>query len=289
MNVMARTRTGRWVMSAVALVATAVAISVPMTSPLAGQTAAQPTPVPKTATPQAATPQAATPQRAAPQTASPSQAGDAAAKARPGQGVTLDRLVAVVNEDVILESDVDEERRLEEVQPYRTPASMTRDKIIERLIDRALILQQAALQPEDGVSDKDLDAQLATLRKNIAACKQYNCQSDEGWKRYLGDHGLTEEEFRARWKQRMQLLKFIEARFRNGIKISDADVKAYYEKNMAPEYAKRNVTPPKLETIQNRIEEVLLQQQVGALLQDWLKSLRAQGSVRMITPGEVMQ
>ena len=81
--------------------------------------------------------------------------------------------------------------------------------------------------------------------------------------------------------------KAVEARFRSGIKISDADVKAYYEKNLAPEYAKRNVTPPKLETIQNRIEEVLLQQQVGALLQDWLKSLRAQGSVRMITPGEV--
>ncbi len=63
--------------------------------------------------------------------------------------------------------------------------------------------------------------------------------------------------------------------------------RTYYEKTMLPEYAKRNVTPPKLETIQKRIEEVLLQQEVGALLQDWLKSLRAQGSVRIITPGEV--
>ena len=56
---------------------------------------------------------------------------------------------------------------------------------------------------------------------------------------------------------------------------------------MLPEYAKRNVTPPELETIQKRIEEVLLQQQVGTLLQDWLKSLRAQGTVRVMTPGEV--
>jgi hypothetical protein len=30
---------------------------------------------------------------------------------------------------------------------------------------------------------------------------------------------------------------------------------------------------------------VLLQQQVGALLQDWLKSLQAQGSVRILMPG----
>jgi hypothetical protein len=56
---------------------------------------------------------------------------------------------------------------------------------------------------------------------------------------------------------------------------------------MLPEYAKRNVTPPKLDTIRPRIEEVLLQQEVGALLRDWLKSLRAQGSVKIITPGEV--
>jgi hypothetical protein len=85
----------------------------------------------------------------------------------------------------------------------------------------------------------------------------------------------------------MELLKFIEVRFRNGITISDKQIRNYYHETMLPEYAKRNVTPPKLETISNRIEEVLLQQEVGALLEDWLKSLRAQGSVRMLTPGEV--
>jgi len=204
-----------------------------------------------------------------------------------GQGVVLDRLVAVVNGDVILESDVDEERRFEEIQLYRVAADSTRARIIERLVDRALILQQAVLQPEDVVSDQELNSQLATLRKNIPACGLYHCETDEGWKKFLGDHGFTVEEFGSRWRERMQLLKFIEVRFRNGITISDSEIKAYYEKTMLPEYAKRNVTPPNLETIEKRIEEVLLQQQVGALLQDWLKSLRAQGSVRILMPGEV--
>jgi peptidyl-prolyl cis-trans isomerase SurA len=85
----------------------------------------------------------------------------------------------------------------------------------------------------------------------------------------------------------MELLKFIEVRFRNGIKISDSDIKDFYQTRMVPEYAKRNVTPPKLETISKRIEEVLLQQQVSALLVDWLKSLRVQGSVKIMSPGEV--
>jgi parvulin-like peptidyl-prolyl isomerase len=203
-----------------------------------------------------------------------------------GQGVVLDRLVAVVNGDVILESDVDEERRFEEIQPLRMAADSTRARIIERLVDRALILQQAALQPEGAVSDKELDAQLATLRKDIPACKQYHCETDEGWKKFLADHGFTVEEFASRWRQRMQLLRFIEVRFRNGVKISDDEIQAYYEKALLPEYAKRKVTPPPLETVKKRIEEILLQQQVTALLQDWLKSLRAQGSVRIMIPGE---
>jgi peptidyl-prolyl cis-trans isomerase SurA len=216
------------------------------------------------------------------------QAGGAgqAGTTQNGAGVVLDRVVAVVNGDVILESDVDEERRFEEIQPYRAATIFSRDTTIERLVDRALILQQAALEPEDAVPNKDLDDQLLTLRKDIPACKQFHCETDEGWKKYVEDHGFTVEEFRERWRKRMELLKFIEVRFRNGITISEGEIKSYYEKTMLPEYAKRNVTPPKLETISNRIEEVLLQQQVGALLEDWLKSLRAQGSVRMMTPGE---
>jgi peptidyl-prolyl cis-trans isomerase SurA len=204
-----------------------------------------------------------------------------------GQGVVLDRLVAVVNGDMILESDVDEERRFEEIQPYRTARAFTRQRAIDRLIDRALILQQAALEAQDKVSDQELDAQLVTLRNDIPACKQYHCDTDEGWQKFIADHGFTVEEFRERWRKRMELLKFIEVRFRNGVTISDDELKTYYEKIMLPEYAKRNVTPPKLETVSHRIEEVLLQQQVSALLENWLKSLRAQGSVRMVTPGEV--
>jgi peptidyl-prolyl cis-trans isomerase SurA len=258
----AQITTGRWLMGVVALVAMPVLV--------AGRLWAV----------QIAAAQSGTPQTSGAAAVSGSGAGT-------GQGVLLDRLVAVVNGDVILESDVDEERRFEEIQPYRSAEESTREKLIERLVNRALILQQAALQPEDAVPDKDLDAQLATVRKDIPACKQYHCETDAGWKKFLGDHGFTEEEFRERWLQRMQLLKFIEVRFRNGIRIKDDEIKAYYEKTMLPEYAKRNAPPPPLETVKRRIEEVLLQQEVGALLEDWLKSLRAQGSVRIMTVGEV--
>ncbi|MDQ2835616.1 MAG: SurA N-terminal domain-containing protein [Acidobacteriota bacterium] len=226
----------------------------------------------------------------APPVQTPSEAPGPPSEPRAPQGVVLDRVVAVVNDDLILESDVDEERRFEEIQPYRDAragSSPSRGRAIERLVDRTLISQQATTEPETAVSDTELDAQLARLRKDIPACKQEDCQSDSGWARFLGQHGFTVQEFRERWRKRMILLRFIEVRFRNGVHISDEEIKAYYDKTMLPQYTKRHVTAPPLDSISKRIEEVLLQQEVGALLVDWLRSLRAQGSVKLMTSGEV--
>ncbi len=209
----------------------------------------------------------------------------------PGQekGTEIDGVVAVVNGDVILESDVDEEKRFEAIQPYRgSTAEFSRDRAVQRLIDRTLILQQAAIEADQiSVSDEELDKQLQTLRKDIPACVQYHCETDAGWEKYLAANGFVAQEFRDRWRKRMELLRLIEVRFRNGIHISDDEIKQYYEKTMLPEYARQKVTPPKLDTISRRIEEVLLQQQVGSLLRDWLQSLRAQGNVWIMRQGEV--
>jgi len=75
-------------------------------------------------------------------------------------------------------------------------------------------------------------------------------------------------------------------RFRTGIHISDEEIRDYYQKTLLPQYASKGATPPKLQAISDRIEEILLQRQVSNLLTDWLTSLRAQGSVRTIHPGE---
>jgi hypothetical protein len=94
-------------------------------------------------------------------------------------------------------------------------------------------------------------------------------------------------ELEQRWQQRMQILKFIEVRFRAGVDITPEQIKAYYDTKMLPEYAKAKATPPKLAVISDRIQEILLEQQVSSLLSEWLQSLKAQGTVRMMRPGEV--
>src|SRR5665213_440342 len=230
--------------------------------------------------------QTAAQKAAVPQT--PASVAPAAPKMPATGGQEIDRVVGSVNGDLILDSDVDEERRFTAFQPYRNPdADFSRDNAIERLINRDLILQQIKLQPAANVSDADVKKELDVLRKSIPECKEYGCETEAGWKTFMAANGFTETELMARWRARMEVLQFIEERFRMGIRIQPADIKDYYEKTMLPQYEKQHVTPPKLEAISDRIQEVLLQEQVSNLLGDWLKSLRAQGSVVVLKQGEV--
>ena len=204
-----------------------------------------------------------------------------------GEGVLVDQVIAVVNNELVLESDVDEDKRFQAFQPYSNPnRTFSRQAAIERLVDRTLILQQAKLQPDAAVTDAEVQTQLQALRKEIPACKEYHCETDAGWAKFVAHEGFTVDELNTRWKQRMQVLRFIEIRFRSGIDISKEQIQEYYDTKLLPEYAKRNAPAPKLAAISDRIQEILLQQQVSALLVDWLKSLKAQGTVRVMTPGE---
>ena len=216
--------------------------------------------------------------------------GQTAAPSQTSAATPIDRVVVIVNDDLVLESDVNEEERFTVFQPYSEPSGAnTRAKAIERLIDRDLIQQQAREQPRKPITDAEVAANLADLRKDILACRDYKCETSEGWQKFLAANGFTELELLKRWRERMETLQFIEDRFRQGIRIPDADVKAYYTKTLLPEYAKRNATAPKFDSISDRIREILLQQQVGGLLDDWLKALRASGSVRMVTASEAAE
>lgn len=203
-------------------------------------------------------------------------------------GTKLDRVVAIVNDTLILDSDVNEELRLQAFDPYHVRAEeLSSPRAVERLINRELILQQLRLQPQPMPTDDEVNAQINELRRDIPACSQYHCQTNEGWQRFLADHGFTEASFFERWKQRMIVLSFIGERFQMGVNVTNAQIQSYYQKSLLPEYERQHVSAPKLDdAVSNQIREVLLQQQISNLLSDWLRSLRAQGSVVVLHPGE---
>ncbi len=206
--------------------------------------------------------------------------------AQPPSAVVLDSAVAVVNRQVILASDIDDEIRLSVLDPDRVGQGvLTPKRALDQLISRALIEQQIRredAQAADPPTD-EVNARLSEIRRELPACVRQNCASDDGWKAFLAAHQLTPERVEAYLRYRLEILRFIEQRFRPGIHISPQDIETYYRETLLPQYGPGEAVPS-LEKVSPRIEEILLQQQVTAMFDEWLTNLRKQGNVEMLDP-----
>jgi len=199
--------------------------------------------------------------------------------------VTLDRIVAVVNRQAILQSDLEDEFRLAVLDPSRAGQSETPQQALQRLISRALIQQQIHDEDIETVkpTNEEVAARLQDMRTELPACVQANCSSEDGWKAFLDSHGLTPERVNAFLRNRLEILRFIEMRFRQGIRISPEEIEAYYREKLVPLYPPGQAPPP-LDQVSPRIEEILLQQEVNELFDDWLDNLEKQGEVEVLDP-----
>jgi peptidyl-prolyl cis-trans isomerase SurA len=200
--------------------------------------------------------------------------------------VVLDRVVAVVNQRVILASDLDDEIRLSVLDPNIVgEGPLTRQRALEQIISRSLIEQQ--IRQEDAQAaeppQSEVDARLVELRKELPACVHQNCATDAGWSAMLAANHLTPERVNAYLRYRLEILRFIEQRFRQGIRIPQEEIANYYNKTLLPQY-KPGEQIPSLEQVAPRIQEILLEQQVNVLFDSWLTNLRQQGDVEILDP-----
>jgi peptidyl-prolyl cis-trans isomerase SurA len=203
-----------------------------------------------------------------------------------GTPVMLDKVVAVVNNHAILESDLGDEIRLSVLDPNRGGLGvLTRQQALEQLIARALIQQQIRQEDESAAepSQKEVDARLSEIRRESPACARRNCSTDEGWKAFLAGHGLTAARVQSYLRFRLEILRFIEQRFREGIQITPQEIEKYYHDTLLPQYT-QGQDVPSLEKVSPRIQEILLQQQVNVMFDEWLDNLRKQGDVEVLDP-----
>ena len=206
--------------------------------------------------------------------------------ASPSTPVVLDRVVAVVNQRIILASDLDDEVRLSVLDPGSAGLSpVSRQRALEQLISRSLIEQQIRQEDEQSAepAQAEIDQRLAELRKELPICVREQCTTDAGWQQILAAHNLTPQRVVAYLRYRLEILRFIEQRFRSGIRISQDQVAGYYNKTLVPLYRPGDKIPP-LQQVAPRIEEILLEQQVNVLFDNWLNNLRQQGDVEILDP-----
>jgi peptidyl-prolyl cis-trans isomerase SurA len=150
----------------------------------------------------------------------------------PKSANAVEGVVAVVGDEIILKSELDEQVAFYLMQAKISTADTARvnearREILDRMIDAKVIVNEAR-RLKVTVSKEELDKAVEDAIKEVKT----RMGSEEKFQQQLEKEGLTEEKLRSKYRQELnsQLLamKLVERDVRSKIKVTDQDVDSFY-------------------------------------------------------------
>ena len=185
-------------------------------------------------------------------------------------GAVLDRIAAVVGDEVVLDSEVD---RLAAVRylparPDETPAAY-RDRILDELVTD--VLRERELRKAGGLDPEpaEVEARVAALAARVEA------ERGQPFDTVLKNAGITRAEA-ATWVRRgLMLQTFTRERLTPSIRVTDAEIQAFYEGPFRDEAREKGLeTLPALADVTDEVRELLRERKLNAAIARWTEELR---------------
>lgn len=194
----------------------------------------------------------------------------------------LDRIVAVVNEDIILLSELRERmapyaqriRQQEfDLDEERQMLFKVRKDILDRLVDEKLTDQE--------IKRNGIQVDEAEIDNTIERIKASNSFTDEHLREYLEQEQMTMEQYRNSIKEQILRTRLVNYEVKSKIVVTEAEIQAYYDSH--PElyggeirYHLRNIlmrvpeysTEAEKAAVQKRMQQLRLQIENGAPFAD---------------------
>ncbi|MGB2666691.1 MAG: hypothetical protein WAK48_21990 [Candidatus Acidiferrum sp.] len=183
----------------------------------------------------------------------------------------VDRIVARVDNDIILLSDV---RELARYQNFVDEKTENDSQILDRLIDQWIVRSEAkaALFPQP--SDEDVQRSVARLKRLFSSPEEYEERRKQA--------GLTDEDIMRMQRSQLYLSNYLDSRFRASIQVDEKDIEDFYKTRVIPRAEARGQAPPTLDAARGYIQEVLVQRAINEQSNRWLKESRARVRVEIL-------
>jgi peptidyl-prolyl cis-trans isomerase SurA len=160
----------------------------------------------------------------------------------------LDKIVAVVNEDVITLSELREisvpylERMKAEysINYDETQVKETEKRILDQLIDEKLVKQEAD-SLEIVIEKKDIDMAIRETRET-------NKLSEDQFKQILADEGMSLEKYRGQLNDQMKKMRLLDQEIKSKVQVAKKEIEEYHK-----EHKDEFDAPPEV-----RLQQVLL-------------------------------
>ena len=187
----------------------------------------------------------------------------------------VDRIVAVVNEEVITLTDV----RIAEAfglyaEEMGEEAEDPRLLILQKLIDQKVVIQ---LSGEEVLIDaKRLDEQLMQVTQKLGV--------DEV-ERMLTRFGLDWENLKDFLHEKMAYQTIISERFSKVNPVSLREIEEYYQRSYVPAQKEKGVEPKPMMEILDEIESGIKQEKIKTQIRDWIMNLREKSDIQIVKGG----
>jgi peptidyl-prolyl cis-trans isomerase SurA len=143
-----------------------------------------------------------------------------------------ERIAAIVNKEVILESDVDEQLQVAEANLHVDPSDSSsvaklRKDVLRQLVDEQVILAEAEKQ-NIVISKTDLDQAVKQALDNVRT----RLGSEANFKRALEQEHTTEADLRRKYepdvKKQLLVMRLVQKEVQNKTTVTDAEAKTFF-------------------------------------------------------------
>ena len=178
----------------------------------------------------------------------------------------LDRVVAVVDEDPILYSEI---ARATALDP--DARDDVERQVLDRLIEQRLRLHEVERHELAPVPRNTIDQQIETITERFGG--------PEALDRHLTDAGLDRDALRERVARQLRVLAFVEERLSARVFITEEAVVDYYETVFTDSMDERGLELPPLDTVRDTLRRLLEEQALSDEIDAWTEELRERARV----------
>jgi len=189
----------------------------------------------------------------------------------------IDRIVAVVNDDVVTLSDLNEALSPYESKIRQMNYSLEKEMQVRFKLREDMISQLVEKKLTDQlVAKKDIQIGEAEVDRAIERVKSLNRFTDETLRAQLASQGIDYEAYRGEIRSQLQRNRLVSYEVKSKIVITDEDVQAYYDEN------KKELGDKSLDELRTFISDQLYEDAVGKKFAQWLSDLKKDAHIKVI-------
>lgn len=194
------------------------------------------------------------------------------------RGVVVDKMVAIVDKELITYSDILWQLALQPNSPLDNPSLENLNRVLNLLIDQRLIGQEAGKLPAAAPTDKQIDAALTELINLFPSRSEFQDRITRA--------GLTAGQLREIVRQRLVIENYLDFRFRSFTIVTPKEVADYYRDVYVPRFRERSprLIVPTFEQGRAEIEKTLTESKIESDTEAFIDAARERAEIVIISP-----